>query len=254
MSARIAVVILTYNEEENIQACIESVDFADEIILIDSGSEDGTCRLAESLGARVVSHPMADNGFAGQRNFALQQTEAEWVLYLDADERITPKLAKEISAHIHGAPQRAAAIKRESVVMGQVMRHGVYRPDYVVRLFPRTMVLWEGVVHERAVTELPVVRLKAAAHHECLTSWEQYFAKFDRYTTLMAEKMQQKGTYTNGVLMHFHAGFAFLQMYLLKLGFLDGWLGFILCQYHYFYTLTKYTKLLELQRKSRRDT
>ncbi len=242
----LAVLILTKNEEKNIKSCIDSVAFADEVIVVDSGSEDDTCKIAASMGAKVYQHDMDEVGFAGQRNFALECTNADWVLYLDADEQVTPALAQEIQQHIKENTQRTAAIKRISVVMGQLMHHGVYRPDYITRLFPRNRVKWEGVVHEQAITDLPVVRLNSPAHHHCLISWEQYFEKFDKYTTLMAEKMNQSGKTTNGLIMHLHAIFAFVQMYILKLGFLDGMLGFVLCQYHYFYTLTKYIKLQKI--------
>lgn len=251
MSVRLAVLILTRNEEKNIRDCLKSVSFADEVLVVDSGSQDATCRIASSMGASVYEHDMDDTGFAGQRNYALQKTTADWVLYLDADERITPELVGEIRRHIDNQQPQAAAIKRLNVVMGQLMHHGVYRPDYVVRLFPREQVRWEGLVHERAITSLPIVKLKAPAHHYCLTTWEQYFQKFDRYTTMMAEKMQQRGKKTNTLAMHLHAAYAFFQMYILKLGFMDGDLGFILCQYHYFYTLTKYTKLEHLLKRNR---
>ena len=248
---QLAVIILTRNEEKNIRDCIASADFADEVIVVDSGSDDMTCEIAEALGAKVYQHPMDEEGFAGQRNFALDQTTAEWVLYLDADERITPELAAEIRQHIGKMPQQAADIKRISVVIDQRMYHGVYRPDYITRLFPRDKVQWEGVVHEHAQTDLPIIRLQSPAHHYCLTSWEQYFEKFNRYTTLMAEKMHQHGKKTNLMAAHLHAIFAFLQMYIMKRGFLDGKLGFILCEYHYFYTLTKYVKLYYLSQKNK---
>ena len=248
----LAIIILTKNEEQNIAKCIKSVSFANEIIVVDSGSEDNTCNLAEELGAKVFKHDMTGEGFAGQRNFAIKCTNSDWVLYLDADEEITPALATEIQQHIQKEPLKAAAIKRISVVMGQIMYHGVYRPDYITRLFPRNMVTWKGVVHEKAITNLTVVRMLSPAHHYCLTSWEQYFKKFDNYTTLMAKKMYQRGKTTNMLVMHLHAIFAFIQMYILKLGFLDGMLGFILCQYHYFYTLTKYIKLQKINDEARK--
>lgn len=243
----LAVLILTKNEEQNITRCISSVSFADEVIVVDSGSEDNTCKMAEALGAKVYHHDMADGGFAGQRNFALECTKADWVLYLDADEEITPALAMEIQQHIQKEPQQVATMKRISVVMEQMMYHGVYRPDFSTRLYPRTKVRWEGLVHEHSITELPIIRLKAPMHHYCITSWDQYWVKFDRYTTMVAEKMHENGKKTNGVAMHLHAIFAFIQMYVLKLGFLDGALGYTLCKNHYSYTLTKYKKLRDLQ-------
>lgn len=142
MSIGLSVLILAKNEEKNIVDCIKSVSFADEIILIDSGSSDKTCQYAAELGAIVKIKPMSEAGFVGQRNFALTVAKYDWVLYLDADERITPQLALEIKQHITNNEPIAAAIKRQNVVMGQLMKHGVYRPDYVTRLFPRQAVTW----------------------------------------------------------------------------------------------------------------
>ncbi len=246
--ATLSVLILAKNEEKNIAACIRSVGFADEIIVIDSGSEDQTDTIAESLGARVIRHEMGVDGFAGQRNFALQQARMDWVLYLDADERILPLLAKEIKEHIGRQPGRAAALKRISVVMGQRMYYGVYRPDYVTRIFPRDKVSWKGIVHEAPESDLPVCRLHEAAEHICLTSWKQYFEKFTQYTGMMAKKMHQQGKKSGLFRMYGHAMYAFFQMYIIKKGFLDGRLGLLLCVYHFFYTLTKYVRLFYLDR------
>lgn len=248
---KLAVIILTRNEESNIEGAMKSAAFADEIVVIDSGSTDRTQELAEKHGASFISHPMDEQGFAGQRNYALTQTEAEWVFYLDADERITYKLAEEIKQHIEVCPQSAAEVKRVNVVMGKTMYHGVYRPDYCQRLFKREQVRWESVVHEHALTDMPFVQLKTPMEHLCLTDWRQYISKLDRYTTLMAEEMKMRGKKTDILHMHSHALFAFLKMYLLKGGFLDGKQGFILCQFHYFYTLMKYVKLYELDKGER---
>jgi glycosyltransferase involved in cell wall biosynthesis len=251
--ATLAVVILTKNEEQNIRRCIASASFAHEVILIDSGSQDNTCKIASSMGAKVYHHDMGEEGFAGQRNFALECTRADWVMYLDADEEIPPALAAEIMDHINTEPRKVATMKRISVVLGQVMYHGVYRPDMSTRLYPRDSVHWEGIVHENGLTDLPIVQLKSVMYHYCITSWEQYLGKFDRYTTLMAQKMHEQGKTTNGIAMHLHALFGFIQMYILKLGFLDGMLGFTLCENHYFYTLTKYAKLHNLNRELQKN-
>lgn len=243
MGTQIAVLILTQNEEKNIVDCISSVSFADEILVIDSGSTDQTQLYARKAGAKVFIHPMDEQGFAGQRNFALTQTKADWVFYLDADERVSEALADEIIAVTRSAADAVYEIKRISVVMGQQMHYGVYRPDYIARLFPRTSVEWIGVVHEQAEVKLPVQRLNSPALHYSDTSWEQYLAKLNQYTTLMADKMQQQGKHTGLLKMQLHAWHAFWQMYIIKQGFRDGRQGFLLCLYHYFYTLTKYVKL-----------
>ena len=247
MATGLSVLILAKNEEKNIADCIKSVSFADELIIVDSGSEDNTCFIAESMGAKVYQHNMDDDGFAGQRNFALEKAKYNWVLYLDADERVTQELAEEILEHIGQRSLSVAAVKRINVVMGKKMHYGVYRPDYAVRLFPKDSVYWTGMVHEKAVTELPVKELKSVVYHLCLTNWSQYFEKFNKYTDMMAKKMSKQGENINFFSMHLHALFAFFRMYILQLGFLDGKLGFILCQYHYFYTLTKYVRLEQLR-------
>ncbi|MGL5269363.1 MAG: glycosyltransferase family 2 protein, partial [Selenomonadaceae bacterium] len=143
-----AVLILTYNEEKNIADCIKSAAFADEVVVVDSASTDKTCEIAKQLGAKVCIHPM--NGFAEQRNFALEQTEADWVFYLDADERLTPQAAEEIQRLTTEEPS-AYEIKRINIIFGQMMRHGEHAPDYSLRLYPRQAIRWEGKIHEQAI-------------------------------------------------------------------------------------------------------
>lgn len=241
MAAKLAVIILTRNEENNIEACVKSAAFADETIVIDSESDDATAKIAEQNGARVYRRAMDETGFAGQRNFALQKTFADWVFYLDADERILPETAKEITAAVSGV-RAAYSVKRLNVVFGQLMRYGGHRPDYVVRLFPRDAVEWEGVVHERAVTSLNVIKLKNPLHHYTYTDWERYFEKFNQYTTLMAKKMGDAGKVATFADILFHPLYAFFRFYVLQLGFLDGKQGFIFAVNHYFYTMIKYVK------------
>ena len=134
--SRLAILILTRNEEVHIEACMESASFADEIVVVDSGSTDRTQAIAESMGARFVTHPMGDDGFAGQRNFALTQTTADWVFYLDADERIEAAAAEEIRRIVSEDLPAAYRVERKNIVFGQLMRHGGHRPDFVYRLRP----------------------------------------------------------------------------------------------------------------------
>jgi glycosyltransferase involved in cell wall biosynthesis len=248
---KLAVLILTKNEEKNIEDCIRSAMFADEIVVIDSGSTDRTIGMAESAGARVVVHPMTEQGFAGQRNYALTQTDADWVCYLDADERITPEAAEDIRAAVEADAPSAYKIKRMNIVFGQLMRYGEHRPDYVVRLFPRACVKWSGVVHEGPVlgTGLMIRVIKGCLHHYTYTDWDRYFEKFNQYTTLMAKKMQENGRSVSFADILFHPVFAFFRFYILRLGFLDGKQGFIFAVNHYYYTMIKYVKLYYLQKK-----
>jgi glycosyltransferase involved in cell wall biosynthesis len=245
---KLAVLILTYNEEKNIEDCVRSVSFADEIILIDSGSIDQTREIAEKLRVKFIYHPM-DEGFAGQRNFALEQTKAEWVLFLDADERITPELAREIKAIVEKNEQYAYEILRNNVVFGQHVGYGGHSPDYSLRLYPRTAISWQGVVHEQAKVSLPILRLKNGMLHYTYTSWDRYFFKFNQYTTLMAEQMEKRGKKAHFIDILLHPLAGFFRFYILKSGWRDGKIGFVLAVFHAFYTMAKYVKLYYLQKE-----
>lgn len=243
----LAVVILTKNEEKHIKACIESAKFADEILVIDSGSEDKTEELATKAGARFITHTMGTDGFAGQRNFALEQTKADWVFYLDADERITPAAAASIQAKVHANEHKYYTVQRYNVLFGQKMQGGGFGPDWSQRLYPRTAVHWEGVVHEHAICDFPEEQLDGYLEHYPYNDWHKYFEKFNHYTTLMAEKMYQSGKRATFMDIVLHPFFGFLRFYIFKKGFREGKLGYILACFHFAYTMAKYVKLYYLQ-------
>ena len=240
---KLAVIILTKNEEKNIEDCIRSASFADEIVVIDSGSTDRTQELAEAAGARFIVHPMAEAGFAGQRNFALKQTDAEWIFYLDADERITAEAAGEIQGIVQQNECAAYRIRRMNIVFCQMMKHGAHRPDYVQRLFPRTNVTWIGQVHEHVETELPVRSMRHALEHHTYDNWNRYFLKLGQYTDLMADKMHEQGRDASLMDISIRPLYAFFRAYILQRGLLDGELGFVFSVLHGYYTFMKYVKL-----------
>ena len=244
---KLAVIILTHNEERHIEACIRSAAFADEILVIDDMSTDRTAELAQSLGARVVTHPLAGD-FAGQRNFALMQTDADWVLYVDADERVNEGTEAELRRIMAADARAVYEIKRINLVFGQRMYYGGHCPDYPRRFFPRDAVHWIGLVHERTESELPVRRMGGSLLHHTYESWEQYFQKFNQYTTLMAEQRYADGKQASFLKILFDPPFAFFRFYVLQRGFLDGRLGFILAMFHGFYTMVKYVKLYDLDK------
>jgi len=246
MVKKLAVLILTFNEEKNIDECVQSVKFADEIILIDSGSTDQTCEIAEKLGAKFIYHPM-DGGFAGQRNFALKETEAEWVLFLDADERITPELALEIKNVVEKDEQFAYEILRYNHVLGQPMNYGSFRPDFSLRLYPRTCITWSGLVHEKAQVSLPKRKLNNKMLHYTYSDWESYFTKFNKYTRLMAEKMIEEGKQATMFDIVLRPLWGFFRVYILQSGWRDGKLGFIMAIFHAYYTVVKYVKMYDWQ-------
>lgn len=242
---KLAVIILTHNEERHIEACIQSAAFADEILVIDDCSTDRTAELARAAGARVAVHPL-DGDFAAQRNFALTQTSADWVLYVDADERINPETEPELRRVMAEDARAVYEIKRINVAFGQRMYYGGHRPDYPRRFFPRNAVRWEGLVHERTESALPMRRLKGSLLHYTYTDWNRYFQKFNQYTTLMAERRHAEGKHASFLKILLDPPYAFIRFYILQRGFLDGRLGFIMAMLHGFYTMVKYVKLYDM--------
>lgn len=243
---KLAVIILTCNEQQNIAACLETVQFADEILVVDSGSSDDTIAIAEKCGARVINHPM--ESFAGQRNFAAEQTDADWIFYLDADERLTNEAEVEIKEIVSKGEPAAYNIKRINFIFGQRMMYGAHSPDMSCRLFFKGTFKWHGMVHEIVEVTVPIKNMHCSMHHYTYNSWKPYFAKFDKYTTLMAQKMHEQGKKASFVDIIFRPPFAFFRAYILKLGFLDGKLGFIFSVFHGYYTFAKYIKLKYFER------
>lgn len=247
---RLAVLILTKNEEKNIADCVRNArQAADEVVVIDSGSTDKTVELAEQSGAKV-SYRAWDDDFSAQRNFALTQTGAEWVLYLDADERLNGEMIAAVKKIVAtGALDHQYAMERKSVAFGTKFNHGVLKPDHVARMFPRTKVQWVNKVHEHPVCSLPLENLAGHLEHYTYTSWQQWEGKLCQYTTVWAEDAYASGKRTSlpGIFLHSLGGF--FKMFILRAGFLDGWMGTYMCFNHFFYEMLKYLKLHELQRK-----
>lgn len=244
----VSVVILTKNEELNIvDVVLNAMQVSSSVLVVDSGSTDRTVALAEAHGANVVYRAW-DNDFAAQRNFALDRISTEWVLYLDADERLNEKLIASIKQVVKSNKDEQYAIKRKSVAFGQEFNYGVLKPDFVPRLFKTSHVKWVNKVHEKPLCGDKLVTLDGYIEHYTYPSWQHYFNKFNQYTTIWAENALEKGKKTSFISAYGHAVFAFIQMLILKKGILDGRLGFTLCVYHFMYTLTKYIKLIDLQR------
>lgn len=247
--ASLAIIILTYNEEQRLAKCIElAKQCSSEIIIIDSGSSDRTVEIAESLGAKICVRPLAGD-FAAQRNFALTKTQAEYVFYLDADEYLTPELAENIKQELAKNKRQVYSLKRQNIAFGKKVYYGVLIPDYVPRIFPRADVVWQGKVHEKPVYELPTQKLAGYLWHETYSSWSQYWRKFDNYTTIWAEQAYEAGKRTSTVAAFNHAFGAFFKVFVLKRGFMDGFIGIVLCCFHFAYTLAKYTKLYSKQQE-----
>ena len=249
----ISAIIITRNESRNLADCLRGLDWCDEIIVLDSGSTDGTQELARSLGARVVVR--ADwPGFGPQKNRALDCVQTTWVLSIDADERVTPKLADEIRTIIaHPDAANAYSLPRLSSYCDQFMRHGGWYPDQVVRLFRRgTARFSDDIVHESLQTTGWVGEMRQDLIHISYRSLDDVLEKMNRYSTAGALKAAAKGRTASLLSAWLHSRWAFLRAYVLRLGFLDGRLGFVLACSIAHETWYRHLKLWQLTREKPR--
>ncbi len=248
MVSNLTVVILTKNEEMNIVDVIANAkQVTDKVLIVDSGSTDKTVELAKKNGAKVVYRAW-DNDFAAQRNFALEHVDTEWVLYLDADERMNEELCKGIVEIVHNNVQKQYYMRRKVFAFGFEYRYGAFRPDKVLRMFPSKLVMWKNKVHEHPECALPKEQLDGFMKHYTYSSWQQWWDKAGNYTSIWANDVYDRGKRVSMFAPLSHSLGGFLKVYVLQLGFLDGWAGLYSSFQHFIYTLMKYLKLLELQR------
>ncbi|HEX6496892.1 MAG TPA: glycosyltransferase family 2 protein [Acidobacteriaceae bacterium] len=252
--ATLSVAIITLNEEANLMRTLASIAWADEIVIVDSGSTDDTRAIAQSYGARFITEPW--RGFAAQKNFAISLCTSEWVLSLDADEAVTSELAASLQETVAAPPSHTAyAIRRRNFFLGRWMRHGGYYPDAKVRLFPRGQgTFQETPVHETAVFGGNVTALDGDLLHHAYPTLASYLDHMQRYSTLgadiaVARRRTGRGllSFVNGVLLNPLA--TFLHNYVLRAGFLDGREGVLLHLYHSAYVSWKYAKAWERTRQ-----
>ena len=224
---RLSAIVITRNEAVNIAACLDSLTFCDEVVVVDCGSDDDTTAIAEAKGARV--HVNAWPGFGPQKNHALSLATGDWVLSIDADERVSAASAAEIGRAIATAGPDGFEMPRASTFCGREMRHSGWSPDYVLRLFRRGRARFsDDMVHERVICGGPVGRLTAPLIHHPVLRLEDALSRVDRYSTAGAEALVASGrrvTFLSGII---HGLFAFLRAYILRRGFLDGAEGFLL--------------------------
>ena len=258
-SPSLSVILITHNEADHVVGCLASVAFADEWIVVDSGSTDATCELARGLGATVVS--TGDwPGFGAQKNRALALATGRWVLSIDADERVTPELAASIQRVVAAdGPTAGYEASRLSSFCGQWMRHGDWHPDRVLRLFRREAGRFsDDRVHERLIVGGPIGRLSGTLLHDSMPTLDSALDKMNRYSSGRALDKVQAGSRggrggKGGLLAAVsHALWAFLRCYVLKRGLLDGRLGFVLAVYVAEGTYYRYLKMGLLANPPRR--
>ncbi len=222
---RLSAIIIVKDEAANIADCLDTVAFCDERIVVDGGSSDATMAIAAGRGARVVQH--AWQGFGPQKNFALSLAQGEWVLSIDADERVTPELARDIEHATASAQHDGYEIRRVSSFLGREV--GRFFPDYVLRLFRRGKAKFsDDLVHERVVCGGSIGRLEAPLRHHAVTRLEEAIGRIDRYSTASAEMLAASGRRVSFLSGITHGLWTFIRVYVLRLGFLDGKEGFLL--------------------------
>jgi glycosyltransferase involved in cell wall biosynthesis len=222
---RLSAIIIVKNEAGNIGACLDALSFCDERIVVDSGSSDDTTAIASGRGARVVVHEW--KGFGPQKNVALSLAQGEWVLSIDADERVSPELAGQIEAVIASPSHVGYEIRRVSSFLGRDMARRF--PDYVLRLFRRDKARFsDDLVHERVICSGSVGRIDAPLQHDAVTRLEQAIDRIDRYSTASAQMLLDSGRRVSFMSGIGHGLWTFIRVYVLRLGFLDGREGFLL--------------------------
>lgn len=247
---KISAVIMARNEAHNIAEAIASLGFADEIIVADTGSGDDTIRIACQAGASV--HRITFDGYGRSKNRALDLCSHEWVFSLDADERVSPELARSIRSAIERRPEYDGfAVNRLTYFLGKPIRHSGWYPDYVVRLFNKDKGRFkEKLVHESVIIDGRTGRLDGLLYHYSYRDLDNYIEKMNIYSSLNAEDMHRCGKKFSIFKLLSNPPAAFIKMYLLKAGFLDGFHGLLLACLSSFHVFVKYAKLKELDKKS----
>ena len=245
----LSVILITRNEEANLADCLASLEgIAQQIVVVDTNSVDSTLEIAKNYGA-VISQPADWPGFGPQKNRALDQATGEWVLSLDADERLTPALRSEILTAIHhSAHVDCFAIPRLSWYCGRFIRHSGWSPDYVDRLFKRgTARFSDDLVHERLIPAGQVAKLENPMLHFSFMNFSQVLQKIDRYSTASAEQAFMKGRRSNPLKAILHGLWAFIRTYFIRAGFLDGYQGLALALSNAEGSYYRYMKIWLLQ-------
>ena len=248
----LACVVITKNEEANIRDCLESIQWADELIVVDAESRDRTVELARTSGARVWVHPWP--GFGPQKNFGMAQASSDWILILDADERVTEEFRGEVRTCLErwrpDAPV-AYRIPRRNFFYGAWVRGAGVYPDYQVRLFRRGIAQYNDVaVHENLIVDGEIGTLAGHLDHYTERRIQDHFKKFGLYTTLAAQEKAKTVRMVRWIDLAFRPLVVLVKTYVLKQGFRDGMRGLIVCVFASMYTFVKYAKLWDLTRRA----
>jgi glycosyltransferase involved in cell wall biosynthesis len=250
MSEHLSAVIITRDVADLLPECLESVRFADEILIVDSGSQDATRDIAKRHGARFLHQDWL--GYGKQKQFAVERAANDWVICLDADERVSPELAHRIQDALRAPEFFAYDMPRCNRFMGCWLRHGEGYPDPNLRLFHRGHAHWsDDPIHEHVVTTDPVGRLDGDLLHDSAVSLADYLDKQNRYTTLQAERLHAQGKRVSAARLVLSPLARFIKFYFLRRGFLDGVPGLVHISIGCFNSFMKYAKLMQLARANK---
>ena len=245
--APVSAVIITRNAKRHLPACLDSLAFCDEIVVVDSGSTDGTAELAADRGARVVNKEWL--GYGPQKQFAVEQAKHDWVLCVDSDERVSPELRASIAAALRAPAAPVYRMPRRNQFLGRWLAHGEGYPDWSPRLFNRLNARWsDDLVHEKVLYAVTPGTLKGDLMHDSYDDLGAYLERQNRYTTLQARRDYEAGRRVGVFHLVFSPVVRFLKFYFLRLGFLDGTAGFLHIAIGCMNSCVKYAKLIELQR------
>ena len=249
----LSVIIIARNEADRIESCLQSARFADEIVLVDSGSDDDTVAIAREYADRVIETEWL--GYGPTKQLALGHATGDWVLWLDADERVPPDLRDEILSVVNGGDRAGYRIARKTLFLGHWIRHCGWYPDYVLRLFRRGADprFSDDEVHETLRIRGSTGDLKQPMIHDTDPTLHHYLAKFNSFTSLGARQLYLSGRRFRLTDLLFRPIFTLFKMYVLRRGFLDGLPGFILCGLSASYVFAKYAKLWHLHLRGSAD-
>jgi glycosyltransferase involved in cell wall biosynthesis len=247
---KVTATVITLNEEANIEAALRSLAWVDEIIVVDSGSTDATVAIARRHGARVESRPWA--GYSAQKNYAASLASSDWILSIDADERVPPNLSAEIRGVLERGPEkRGYRIPRVTWYLGRWIRGTDWYPDYQLRLYDRRAGEWNGRrVHESVALRDTPGQLHHDLQHYAYRDLSHHLTTIDRYTSLAAEQWRAEGRSVSVAGLLLHPAAAFLRNYVLRRGFTQGTPGLIVSLLNSYYVFLKFAKLYELARSS----
>jgi len=244
---RLSAVLITRNAARVLEPCLDSIAFADEIVIVDSGSSDATLEIAARKGARVVSKEWL--GFGRQKQFAVEQARNDWVLCVDADERVSPALARSIQGALTAPAAPVYRMPRRNRFLGRWLAHGEGYPDWSPRLFNRLNARWsDDLVHEKVLFSVTPGTLGGDLMHDSFDDLAAYLERQNRYTTLAARQAFEQGRGASVLHLVLSPAVRFVKFYLVRLGFLDGLPGLVHISIGCMNSYLKYAKLIELRR------